>query len=48
MHLVKLIKILLSYTYIKAIQVCICVMHFLFRIIWNKEMLYCHSFTTFL
>jgi len=36
----------LNTTYNKACTICL--MHFLFSIVWNKEMLYHHCFSTLL
>jgi len=33
---------------IKSVQVKFCLMHFLLTVLWNKEILYCHCFTTLL
>jgi len=38
----------LNKTYSKVHIVKICLMHFLFRMVWNKEKLYRHCFSTFL
>jgi len=46
MKLVTLIKTCLNKTYSKSEEVKIYMMHLLFKIIWNKEMIYYHCFST--
>jgi hypothetical protein len=46
--LVRLIKMCLNQTYSKVHVGKICLINFLFRMGWNKEMTYCHCFSILL